>query len=115
MMGAAQKHLDVPVLRGTSGILVLTDAEVVPPETLACVQCGRCLEACPLFLNPARMGLLARKGLWEDMEELRVMDCFECGSCSFVCPSAIPLVQHFRVAKGVLREQRQRAQKNQNA
>jgi len=104
MMGMVQKNLDVPVLKGTSGILVLTDAEVQDLDTLSCVRCGRCLEACPLFLNPARLGLLARKGLWEEMKENNVMDCFECGSCSFVCPSGIPLVQSFRVGKGMVRK-----------
>ncbi|MCF8238447.1 MAG: electron transport complex subunit RsxC [Saprospiraceae bacterium] len=109
MMGMVQKNLDVPVVKGTSGILALTDQEVVDPQTYSCIRCGRCVDACPIFLNPARLGLLARKGLWAEMEENHVMDCFECGSCSFICPSAIPLVQSFRVAKGLLREEKQRA------
>lgn len=109
MMGMVQKNLDVPVVKGTSGILALTDREVVDPQTYSCIRCGRCVDACPIFLNPARLGLLARKGLWAEMEENHVMDCFECGSCSFICPSAIPLVQSFRVAKGLLREEKQRA------
>ncbi|MCB0685783.1 MAG: electron transport complex subunit RsxC [Saprospiraceae bacterium] len=104
MMGAVQKSLDVPVVKGTSGLLVLGNAEIQDFQEYSCIRCGRCLQACPLFLNPARMGLLAKKGLWDDMEDLHVMDCFECGSCSFVCPSGIPLVQSFRVAKGILRE-----------
>ncbi len=108
MMGVVQKNLDVPVVKGTSGILVLTDREVQDLNTYSCIRCGRCVEACPLFLNPARLGLLARKGLWEEMEENNVMDCFECGSCSFVCPSAIPLVQSFRVGKTMIRERRSR-------
>ena len=106
MMGMVQKNLDVPVVKGTSGILILTDKEVQDLDTLSCIRCGRCLDACPLFLNPARLGLLARKGLWEEMEENNVMDCFECGSCSFVCPSGIPLVQSFRVGKAVIRERK---------
>jgi electron transport complex protein RnfC len=104
MMGAVQKSLDVPVLKGTSGLLVLSSKEVREFEEYNCIRCGRCVEACPLFLNPARMGLLVKKGLWEEMLDYHVMDCFECGSCSFVCPSGIPLVQGFRVAKGILRE-----------
>jgi electron transport complex protein RnfC len=108
MMGAVQKSLDVPVVKGTSGLLVLGANEVRDFQEYNCIRCGRCVEACPLFLNPARMGLLAKKGLWEDMQEYHVMDCFECGSCSFVCPSGIPLVQSFRVAKGILREKAMR-------
>lgn len=114
MMGAVQKTLDVPVLKGTSGLLILGSPEVRDFSEYNCIRCGRCVEACPLFLNPARMGLLAKKGLWEEMVEYNVMDCFECGSCSYVCPSGIPLVQSFRVAKGILREKAAREkQKNQ--
>lgn len=114
MMGAVQKTLDVPVLKGTSGLLILGSPEVRDFQEYNCIRCGRCVEACPLFLNPARMGLYAKKGLWEDMLEYNVMDCFECGSCSYVCPSGIPLVQSFRVAKGILREKAAREkQKNQ--
>ena len=108
MMGIAQKSLDVPVVKGTSGILLLTDKEVQDMQTFNCIRCGRCLEACPIFLNPARMGTLVKKGQWEELEAMNVMDCFECGSCSYVCPSAIPLVQSFKVGKSVLREQRAR-------
>lgn len=108
MMGMVQKSLDIPVIKGTSGILVLTDREVRYLEEYSCVRCGKCVDACPMFLNPSLLGLLAKKGLWEEMEENYVFDCFECGSCSFVCPSGIPLVQSFRVAKGLLREKQAR-------
>ena len=104
MMGMIQKSLDVPVVKGTSGILLLTDRELQPFDTYSCIRCGRCLDACPLFLNPARLGLLAKNGLWDEMEENNVMDCFECGSCSFVCPAHIPLVQQFRIAKSMVRK-----------
>jgi len=104
MMGAVQKSLDVPVVKGTSGILVLTNNEVRDLDEYSCIRCAKCVDACPMFLNPSMLGLLAKKGLWEDMLEYNVMDCFECASCSFVCPSAIPLVQSFRVSKGILRE-----------
>ena len=106
MMGIVQKSLDTPVVKGTSGILVLTEREVQDIDTFSCIRCGRCLEACPLFLNPARLGLLARKGLWEDMEDNNALDCFECGACSYVCPSAIPLVQSIKVGKSMIRERK---------
>jgi Na+-translocating ferredoxin:NAD+ oxidoreductase subunit C len=105
MMGVVQKSLDVPLVKGISGILALSEREMTDFDTYNCVRCGRCLEACPILLNPARLGLLARKGLWEEMQAEHVMDCFECGSCSYVCPSGIPLVQSFRVAKAALRAQ----------
>lgn len=106
MMGMVQKTLDVPVVKGTSGILILTDKEVRPLQEYNCIRCSKCIEACPMRLNPSIMGLMARKGLWEEMLENNVMDCFECGCCSYVCPSAIPLVQSFRVAKSILREKK---------
>lgn len=112
MMGAVQKSLDVPVLKGTSGILALTPNEVRDFDEYSCIRCGRCVEACPLFLNPSMMGLLAKKGLWDEMADYNVMDCFECASCSYVCPSGIPLVQSFRVAKGILREKAARSQES---
>lgn len=104
MMGIAQKRLDAPVVKGTSGILALTDYEIREQPIYKCIRCGRCLDACPVFLNPSRLGLLARKRLYDDMTEEHLMDCIECGSCSFVCPSHIPLVQQFRVSKAILRE-----------
>jgi electron transport complex protein RnfC len=108
MMGMVQKSLRTPVVKGTSGILVLTDREVRDLDEYSCIRCGKCVDACPMHLNPSMLGLLAKKGLWEEMQDHYVMDCFECGSCSFACPSGIPLVQSFRVAKGFLREQQAR-------
>jgi len=111
MMGIVQKSLDTPVVKGTSGILVLTEREVQDIAAFNCIRCGRCLEACPLFLNPARLGLLARKGLWGDMEDINALDCFECGACSYVCPSGIPLVQSIKVGKAMIRERKAKEKK----
>jgi len=104
MMGMVQKRLDVPVIKGTSGILALSDHEAGVMTEYSCIRCGRCVDACPIFLNPSLLGMLAKKGFWDEMAENNVMDCFECAACSFVCPSAIPLVQNFRVAKGFIKE-----------
>jgi electron transport complex protein RnfC len=115
MMGAAQYHLDVPVLKGTSGILCLTDAQVAVRREYACIRCASCLDACPVFLNPSQLGMLARVGLYAEMLPLHLMDCMECGSCSYVCPSNIPLVQRFRVAKAILREEQAREKEKEKA
>jgi len=74
-----------------------------------CIKCAACVEACPIHLNPSRLGLLARKERYEEMEaQFHLNDCFECGSCSYVCPANIPLVQYFRVSKQMNRERRAR-------
>jgi electron transport complex protein RnfC len=104
MMGTAQRFLDVPIMKGTSGVLFLTDYEVFPREEYPCIKCQRCVDACPVFLNPSRLGSLAKARLYDEMLDWHIMDCMECGSCSFVCPSNIPLVQRFRVGKALLRE-----------
>lgn len=106
MMGMVQRSLDIPVVKGTGGMLMLTGNEVGSMDEYDCIRCGKCVDACPMFLNPSTLGLMAKKGLWDEMDDNYVMDCFECGSCSFVCPSHIPLVQSFRVAKGILRERK---------
>jgi electron transport complex protein RnfC len=103
MMGQAQKTPDVPVLKGTSGILAFVD----PPRLIQedpCIRCGRCLEACPMFLNPSRLALLTRTEDVDGLQELGIRNCFECASCSFACPSNIPLVQLMRVGKALARK-----------
>jgi electron transport complex protein RnfC len=104
MMGTPLASLDVPVVKGTSGLLAFTDAEARLPAEYSCIKCGRCVEACPQFLNPSRLGRLARAGRFDEMVGYHAVDCVECGSCSFACPSGIPIVQLIRVAKGALRE-----------
>jgi electron transport complex protein RnfC len=106
MMGTSLTTLDVPVLKGTSGLLALTEAEINKTNEYTCIKCGRCMDACPQFLNPSMFGRLARAGRYEDLEKHFVADCVECGSCSFACPSGIPLVQLIRVAKSAIREKK---------
>jgi Na+-translocating ferredoxin:NAD+ oxidoreductase subunit C len=103
MMGAPQKSIDVPVLKGTSGILCLDGPATVNLQEFPCIRCGRCVRACPMFLNPARLARLVRAGRAEGAGEIHLMNCFECASCSYVCPSGIPLVQWMRVGKTELR------------
>jgi electron transport complex protein RnfC len=103
MMGFPQKSLDVPILKGSSGVLCLDQAATVPLEEYPCIRCGRCVEACPIFLNPTRLAQLIRAERVEELESYHLPSCFECGACSFVCPSRIPLVQWMRVGKAMLR------------
>jgi electron transport complex protein RnfC len=103
MMGQAMKTLDAPVIKGTSGILVL-DREVEIPQEDPCIRCGRCLEACPVYLNPSRLAVLVRNEAADGLQQLHMMDCMECASCSFSCPSHIPLVQLMRMGKALVRQ-----------
>ena len=105
MMGLPQPDMDVPVLKGTSGIVVLTKSQLQRRKPMPCIQCGRCLDACPMFLNPSRLGMLAQAGRAEEMQAEHLADCMLCGSCSYVCPSAIPLSQIFALSKASLRRQ----------
>lgn len=104
MMGQPTSSLDVPVMKGNSGILAFTETETVRPKEYSCVKCGRCAEACPYFLNPSLLGRLSKARRFDDAEKVFVMDCMECGSCTFACPSSIPLVQLIRVAKSEVRK-----------
>lgn len=105
MMGQAQRDLDVPLLKGTTGVVVLTQEEIRSTAQSPCIHCGRCLEACPMFLNPSLLGDLARVGRYDEMAEAHLADCMLCGSCSYVCPSNIPLAQLFTASKAALRKQ----------
>ena len=99
MMGMSQYTLDVPVIKGTSGITVLTGAEVSVKSHGPCIRCGRCIDACPMMLQPSLIGIYIEKGHYEDAKGYNLMDCFECGSCSFVCPANRPMVQWVKKAK----------------
>ncbi len=100
MMGFAQWTLDVPVVTGTSGILVMSEDEVVHSDEYSpCIRCSSCIDICPMGLNPSMMSILAEKGFYEEAKDYNLFDCFECGSCAYVCPSKRPMVQFFRLAK----------------
>jgi electron transport complex protein RnfC len=104
MMGQPLPSLEVPVVKGTSGILALTAEEINDSPASACIRCGSCVTICPCGLSPVDMAAFIRKDNLDVAAKLGVMDCFSCGSCSWVCPSHIPLVHYFNYAKGVLRE-----------
>lgn len=109
MMGPSVSNLDIPITKGTSGITALTTAETGEAtghkKIYPCIHCARCVEACPMFLNPSQLGILAKNEEYATMaEEFHLMDCFECGACTYVCPSHIPLVQYFRLSKKMIRK-----------
>ena len=107
MMGQALPSLDIPITKGTSGFIAFTERQTAAPVEYPCIHCAYCVDACPLFLNPSQLGLLARVGEVERMaDEYNLLDCFECGSCAYVCPAHIPLVQRFRAAKALVRKRR---------
>jgi len=110
MMGTPIPSLDAPVLKGTSGILAFTAQEAARPPEYPCIRCGRCLEACPYFLNPSKLARLARVRLFEEMKGARVAECVECGSCTYACPSGIPIVQLIRGAKADIRRRKGKSQ-----
>ncbi len=99
MMGMSQYRLDVPVIKGTSGITVLPRNEVTVKSYGPCIRCGRCIDACPMKLQPSLIGIYIEKGHYEDAKDYNLMDCFECGSCTFVCPANRPMVQWVKRAK----------------
>ncbi len=112
MMGIAQFRLDVPIIKGTSAILALTDKEAVIPPESPCIRCGKCVEHCPMNLMPLYLQQFAAKGDLETCEKYDVTSCIECGCCSFGCPSKRQLVQNIRIAKrSVMAIQRERVQK----
>ena len=107
MMGPSVSSLDTPVTKGSSGLLVLDEPviEDANRQVWPCIKCGRCLNACPMHLNPAQLGQLATAAEYESMaDDYSLNHCFECGCCSYVCPANIPLVQYFRIAKAINRE-----------
>ncbi len=100
MMGIAQHVLDVPVIKGTSGILALDqDTTATEDEPFPCIRCARCADSCPMGLQPLYLKSYSEAGVWHFVERYRPLDCIECGTCSYRCPAEIPLVQWIRLAK----------------
>lgn len=99
MMGKALSTLDVPVVKGSSGILLISEDEARRKELLPCIRCTKCVTVCPMGLEPYLMMTLSERSLFERMEGEKVMDCIECGSCSYTCPSSRPLLDYIRLGK----------------
>ncbi|MDO8886129.1 electron transport complex subunit RsxC [Candidatus Oleimmundimicrobium sp.] len=99
MTGFALFDLDVPVIKGTSGIVVLPKEMVHLSDSRACIRCGSCIQICPVSIMPNYIGQYAEVEMIDQAEEADVMDCIECGLCSYVCPAHRPLIQLIRHAK----------------
>ncbi len=109
MMGVAQYDFSAPVMKATSGILVLTEDEINNHEESPCLRCGKCVDVCPLNLIPTKLARLSSLEKFDDAEQLGITVCMECGTCTYTCPANLPLVQWIRFGKQrVLALQRER-------
>ncbi len=102
MMGKALVEEGVPVTKGTSGILFLDEKETKRKPMRNCIRCAKCVNVCPMGLNPA---FLMRDTVfkdWETLEKNHIMDCIECGSCSYTCPANRPLLDRIRQGKQIV-------------
>lgn len=116
MMGFTLPHRNLPVVKATNCLLVPTAAEIpLPPPAQPCIRCGMCEDACPASLLPQQLLWFAQAKEWEKAESHRLFDCIECGACAYVCPSHIPLVQHYRAAKGTIRQEQAAQQQAERA
>jgi electron transport complex protein RnfC len=99
MMGKALNKTDVPVVKGTSGVLVFEEGEAKRVEPSNCIRCGKCITVCPMGLEPVLLAQYAESEMYENVEAERAMDCIECGSCQYTCPAARPLLDYIRLGK----------------
>ncbi|MBS3943522.1 MAG: electron transport complex subunit RsxC [Dethiobacter sp.] len=111
MMGLALAGEDIPVIKGTSGILALTDDDVDLARQRTCIKCAKCVSVCPVNLAPTFIAQAAEHSLIQRADKLHAADCIECGCCAFICPARIPLTQWIRLAKADILDRRKQQQK----
>lgn len=99
MMGKSLTSLEVPVVKGTSGILVMSEKESFRVPVSNCIRCARCIKVCPMGLEPVLLAQLSENLQFEMAEKERILDCMECGSCHFTCPAGRPLLDYLRLGK----------------
>lgn len=102
MMGKSLNTVDVPMAKGSSGLLLLPSEESQRKDMKPCIRCAKCVSVCPMGLEPFLLMTTGQKRLWERAEDEDVMDCIECGSCSYTCPSDRPLLDYIRLSKGTV-------------
>ncbi len=108
MMGKALANVQVPITKGMSGVLVIPEEDSSRTVAYNCVHCGKCIEACPMGLEPYRLLVLSKAGNVERAKEEHVLDCIECGSCAFVCPSNRPILEYIRLGKTEVKKLRKK-------
>ncbi|MBR7168595.1 MAG: electron transport complex subunit RsxC [Bacteroidales bacterium] len=108
MMGKAIVNLEAPTTKGASSLLVITDKEAERAEELDCIRCGKCMEACPMGLEPYLFSALINNDKVQEAVDNHLMDCIECGCCIFTCPANKPLLDEIRFAKGKFRQMQQK-------
>lgn len=112
MMGRAISTVDVPVVKGVSGIVLFPENESKRKEVLECIRCGKCVSTCPLGLEPYLLMTLAQRALWDKAEEEKITSCCECACCTFACPANRPLLDYIKLGKSnVLNIMRSRSAK----
>ena len=115
MMGKALLSLDVPMTKGSSGLLIMNSKEARRSAPQPCIRCAKCVSACPMGLEPYLLATLSTHAEWERAEANDVVSCIECGSCQFTCPSCRPLLDNIRVGKqtvmGIIRSRAVQAKK----
>lgn len=102
MMGYPIPSVRAPVIKGTNGLLALSEQEVPSDRAMPCIRCSSCVSACPCGLTPLDLYARIKSDELSSALDVGLLDCISCGSCAFVCPSNIPLVQYFNFAKGKL-------------
>jgi electron transport complex protein RnfC len=112
MMGISVPSVDTPVLKTTSAVLALSEAQTRFPKETACIRCGRCTNNCPLGLAPAAIAKAYMQKDAETLEKLMVNTCMECGTCSYLCPAHRPLVQTNKLAKMYLQAEKTKEANN---
>ena len=102
MMGKAIVNTDVPITKGSSGVLLFDEKESKRQESQNCIRCGKCVSVCPMGLEPYLLMNLVENEMWDEVEKNYALDCIECGSCMFTCPSQRPLLDYIRFGKSTV-------------
>ncbi len=106
MMGVSAVNIDAPITKMTGGILVFQDDMAYKPEETECIRCSRCVSACPMGLQPFLIANYVKDANFAELKKLQIMNCIECGSCAYICPAKIPLLDYCKLGKIEIRKQK---------